>query len=142
MVKKETVIEIIKKVFFNYIESEPESLPDIASVNKLLCKAINELPEDDGWIPVEERLPEIDGEYYPLVIVTLSTDETTAAFYRGDDEVWYIYREDWGECVEQVADEVVIAWKPFPMPYIQSPKSKCIPDSWIERTMGEFERVE
>ena len=141
MVKKETVIETIKKVFLNYIESEPESLPDIASVNKLLCKAINELPEDDGWVPVEERLPEYDGEYYPLVLVTLYTGATTVAFYRDDDKVWYVYESGAAEMVEQF-DDVVIAWKPFAMPYIQPPKSKCIPDSWTKRTMSEFERVE
>ena len=141
MVKKETAIETIKKVLFDYVESEPESLLDIASVNKLLCKAINELPEDDGWIPVEERLPEYNGEYYPLVLVTLYTGVTTVAFYRDDDKVWYVYESGAAEMVEQF-DEVVIAWKPFPMPYTQPPKSKCIPDSWIERTMSEFERVE
>ena len=90
---------------------------------------------------MEERLPEFDGEYYPLVLVTLYTGATTVAFYRDDDKVWYVYESGAAEMVEQF-DDVVIAWKPFPMPYIQPPKSKCIPGSWVERTTSEFERVE
>lgn len=140
MIKKETVTKVIKKYFAEQLDKGKSR--DVVDYSVELCRLINALPDDDGWIPVEERLPEARDGYYPLVIVTLSTDETTAAFYRCDDEVWYIHLDDWGECVEQTEDEVVIAWKPFPMPYIQPPKSKCIPDSWIERTMSQFERVE
>ena len=141
MVKKETVIETIKKVFFNYIESEPESLPDIASVNKLLCKAINELPDSDGdgWIPVEERLPEINGNNASKIVQVTVQDvygRYSTAFSR------LVRTQESGTfwLIEQL-DKKVIAWQSLAETY-HPPKRGIIPQSWIERTMSQFERVE
>lgn len=42
---------------------------------------------NDGWIPVEERLPEeTTGKYYPEMIVTTSYGAVTWGFYRVMDK--------------------------------------------------------
>lgn len=140
MVKKETVIATIKKVLFDYTESNPESLLDVASMNKLLCKAINELPDDDGWIPVEERLPEI-GEGYasPKVRVTVQgrkgeLEVMVSRRLKGCDE------EHW--MIESGAVWKVLAWQPLTTAYSPPKQYSKLPKTWIDRTMSEFERVE
>ena len=70
---------------------------------------------NDGWIPVEERLPEDD--HYILLSFTnfnlpmvgrYETDQEGGAFYLGDCD-----EED--TCISQ--DLFVNAWRPLPEPY-------------------------
>lgn len=73
--------------------------------------------ENDGWIPVEERLPEeTTGRYYPEMNVTTSYRVVTWGFYRVRDKQWYIYSKIHNEFVE-AKDKEVIAWQPLPKPY-------------------------
>ena len=78
---------------------------------KIICKHIN-----DGWIPVEERLPEVDEDTEetiedddcPEYLVTIrGASESTVLKYSPDgawfDENGYVYD--------------VIAWRPLPEPY-------------------------
>ena len=49
---------------------------------------------NDGWIPVEERLPDAgNGKYYPLLNVATSYGVVKCGFYRVRDKQWYIYKE-------------------------------------------------
>ena len=71
--------------------------------------------KNDGWIPVEERLPE-DGHYILLSFTNFNlpmvgryeTDQEGGAFYLGD-----CCEED--TCISQ--DLLVNAWRPLPKPY-------------------------
>ena len=73
---------------------------------------------NDGWIPVEERLPEGKGNDGELIVtdkdgrvwsgiyygITEETDEEPC-FHKWDEEMWYCYKPD------------VIAWRPMPEVY-------------------------
>lgn len=46
---------------------------------------------NDGWIPVEERLPDAgNGKYYPLLNVATSYEAVKCGFYRVREKQWYI----------------------------------------------------
>lgn len=75
------------------------------------------VPNNDGWIPVEERLPEeTTGKYYPEMIVTTSYGAVTWGFYRVMDKQWYIYSNIHNEFVK-AGDKEIVAWQPLPKPY-------------------------
>lgn len=72
---------------------------------------------NDGWIPVEERLPDAgNGKYYPLLNVATSYGAVKCGFYRVRDKQWYIYKEIYNEFVE-ARDKEIVAWQYFPEPY-------------------------
>ena len=80
-------------------------------------KVIDEVAEEhnNGWIPVEERLPEKDRyvlvsiSNYPMVdIGRYDEDEEGGAFYHGDDDKSYA---SYGLFVN--------AWQPLPEPYVE-----------------------
>lgn len=74
--------------------------------------------DNDGWISVEERLPEENGDDGELIVtdkdgriwsgiyygITEETDEYPC-FHKWDEEMWYCHKPD------------VIAWRPLPDPY-------------------------
>ena len=80
---------------------------------------------NDGWIPVEERLPEGKGNDGELIVtdkdgrvwsgiyygITEETDEEPC-FHKWDEEMWYCYKPD------------VIAWRPLPEPYRQETETE------------------
>ena len=73
--------------------------------------------DNDGWIPVEERLPDAgNGKYYPLLNVAISYGAVKCGFYRVRDKQWYIYKEIYNEFVE-ARDKEIVAWQYFPEPY-------------------------
>lgn len=73
--------------------------------------------ENDGWIPVEDGLPEeTTGKYYPEMIVTTSYGAVTWGFYRVMDKQWYIYSNIHNEFVK-AGDKEIVAWRPLPEPY-------------------------
>ena len=72
---------------------------------------------NDGWIPVEERLPDAgNGKYYPLLNVATSYGVVKCGFYRVRDKQWYIYKEIYNEFVE-ARDKEIVAWQYFPESY-------------------------
>lgn len=84
----------------------------------LTPEKITELKEhmNDGWIPVEDRLPEdTESGFYNAVSVTMSNGRVTHGCYRNADREWWVARED-GEFKYTRSDEV-IAWRPLPEPY-------------------------
>ena len=75
------------------------------------------VPSNDGWIPVEERLPDAgNGKYYPLLNVATSYGVVKCGFYRVRDKQWYIYKEIYNEFVE-ARDKEIVAWQYFPESY-------------------------
>lgn len=73
---------------------------------------------DDGWIPVEDGLPEENEEdYYDSVIVTLSDGTVRPGVYRNIEDEWYVENEE-GVKTYRFSNEV-IAWQHLPKPYKQ-----------------------
>ena len=69
---------------------------------------------DDGWISVEERLPEDnESDFYDAVTVTLLNGDVTHGCYRNHDKEWWIASKDG----RYVWSDQVIAWRPLPEPY-------------------------
>ncbi len=70
--------------------------------------------ENDGWILVEEKLPEEENErYYPMLNVATSYGAVKWGFYRVRDKQWYIYSEIHDEFIE-ARDKEIVAWQPLP----------------------------
>ena len=73
--------------------------------------------ENDGWILVEEKLPEEENErYYPMLNVSTSYGAVKWGFYRVRDKQWYIYSEIHDEFIE-ARDKEIVAWQPLPDRY-------------------------
>ena len=73
--------------------------------------------ENDGWILVEEKLPEEENErYYPMLNVATSYGAVKWGFYRVRDKQWYIYSEIHDEFIE-ARDKEIVAWQPLPDRY-------------------------
>ena len=89
---------------------------------------------NDGWIPVGERLPEVPeglaDEYCPEFNVTIKGAERTTTLKYSWDGTWF---DDNGNVYN------VIAWQPLPAPY--KPK-KNIPVAGMDHIMSGFTKVE
>lgn len=93
--------------------------------------------DNDGWIPVDERLPEEgtqvivtteDGMVYGDIVYGYA-DETDSdpCFHRWDDEYWKCFKP------------IVIAWHPHPKPY--SPDHKAEKPDWRQNMLRKFDRL-
>lgn len=84
---------------------------------KNIIRSYMDEAENDGWIPVKERLPEEENErYYPMLNVSTSYGAVKWGFYRVRDKQWYIYSEIHDEFIE-ARDKEIVAWQPLPNPY-------------------------
>ena len=118
--------KILEEIDIKIAGSMGKKREGLLEARDIICKHMN-----DGWIPIEERLPEV-GEY------VLGTNEY--------DEVM-IYRYGWNsrhsrkmffhECG---AAAIITAWMPIPEPY--RPKSKTPEEmqEWKIRMMQNFMR--
>lgn len=70
---------------------------------KNACKDIIRKHVNDGWIPVEERLPENEDE----VLVSVDTGHVFTGYY--SDGEWYVL----------VEPDYPVAWMPLPVPYMK-----------------------
>lgn len=90
---------------------------------------------NDGWIPVEERLPkapEMEDEY-PEFNVMIEGAKIPTTLQYSYDGVWI---DDYGNAYN------VIAWQPLPEPYI--PKTQNKPEDhypeWRAKFLNKFDR--
>ncbi len=85
------------------------------------CGKIKVASDNDGWIPVDERLPE-EGEkiLYDIQLVTLEDGEVCLGVYRNQENEWWTRRQQGEEWYTNKHD--VVAWQPLPEPYIKNPK--------------------
>ena len=89
---------------------------------------------NDGWIPVEERMPEepkanpqFEGKKIELYLVTVNgTKYPFRAFWNGK-----FFADGWSKCE-------VIAWRPLPEPYRQENKTEA--SDWREDMLRKFDR--
>lgn len=112
--------EIDKKA--DYYETNEQGrehirMVDMVGVEDIIRSHMDDVPDNnDGWIPVSEKLPEEgDGKYYPLLNVSTSYGVVKCGFYRVRNRKWYIYEEFYNEFMEAKEKEVV-AWQTFPEP--------------------------
>lgn len=104
-VKKKETNELVTRIF-----EDEEGIKEITSDDYEI-----EL-KGDGWIPVEERMPEdTDGDFYQSVITTLLNGRVAPGVYRNFDDEWWVEDES-GEKKYMLSYEV-IAWMPLPEPY-------------------------
>ena len=74
------------------------------------------VPSNEGWIPVEERLPENSANsIYDMQLVTLKDGEVCLGVYRNKDGEWWTRKQE-GE-THYTNKHEVIAWQPLPEPY-------------------------
>lgn len=96
---------------------------------------------NDGWIPVEERLPEdIDKEYYSMNIVTLENGSVCLGVYRNYEGEWWTRMTE--EEVNYTNTRKVIAWMPLPEPYkmeTQDKPEEHFPE-WRTKFLGKFDK--
>lgn len=62
---------------------------------------------NNGWIPVEDRLPEVEAD----VLLSLRSLDIYTGFRANTEGCFYVEGEGY------VEDENVLAWKPLPEPY-------------------------
>ena len=101
--------KILEEIDAHAIEFEIFGTSDdyisIGWVKDIIRKHVN-----DGWIPVEERLPE-------------GKTKVICQFDNGDIELlWQDWESDWGSLTywidfDFLAEKKVIAWRPLPEPY-------------------------
>lgn len=85
-------------------------------ITNIIRSHMNDI-ENDGWIQVEEKLPEEENErYYPMLNVSTSYGAVKWGFYRVRDKQWYIYSEIHDEFIE-ARDKEIVAWQPLPEGY-------------------------
>ena len=123
MIDEKQLIELLEE---EILRIDTESTPGCgnlygrdASVMKntlnFVIDLINEQPKVNGWIPVEERLPDKEGDCYGINIVTLESGEVCIGVYRNDDKLWYTRLFE-GETLYNNKRNV-IAWGPLPEPF-------------------------
>lgn len=111
----EKILEEIKQPT-NYTIMCGKHFTTVDRVEEIIRSYMNEV-QNDGWIPVEERLPEEENErYYPMLNVATSYGAVKWGLYRVRDKKWYIYSEIRDDFIEAY-DKEIVAWQPLPNPY-------------------------
>ena len=77
---------------------------------------IEDFPKVDGWIPVEERLPDF-GEIVLVTYIELISNKEFSGMaflnYNGD---WYWNSDRY---IAEIVRVKITAWMPFPEPYVK-----------------------
>lgn len=96
MQELEKILEEIKEISVDFMDSKICYLDHIEIIiKKHMCDKDSNIPTNDGWIPVEERLPEDnESDFYDAVTVTLLNGDVTHGRYRNHDKEWWIASKD------------------------------------------------
>lgn len=117
----DALTEKIKKVRHGYCTEDKENIRLLNYVLQWLCAMVNREPtisDQDRWIPVTEKYPEVDAEGYSAYIL-LSFDNCSALCigqYREDEKGGAFYDRDEDDPLIKVG-LVVNAWMPMPEAY-------------------------
>ena len=85
---------------------------------------------NDGWIPVEERLPEVDGFYIATMDGGIvGQEETFVGLAELENGLWVD---------DDIDYKCIIAWRPLPDPY--RPVDKTEAPDWREGMLKKFDR--
>ena len=87
------------------MENEPSVPSELAQHLAFICGQESVKRQYGVWIPVSERLPEINTD---VIVTDIETTGTYSARYLGDG-IW--------ECDNGTRDDRIIAWMSFPEPY-------------------------
>ncbi len=149
MQELEKAIEILDKLSFfggqragrELWNDKPREVQDedIASFNRDIEYLRNFIREhmNDGWIPVEERLPEVPEmeNVYPEFNVMIEGAKTPTTLNYSNEGIWF---DDYRNVYN------VIAWQPLPEPYI--PRNQNKPEDhypeWRAKFLNKFDRRE
>lgn len=119
MKELENILEEIKgaALFMRTMSGYGAMCVSTGAAERIIRKHMN-----DGWIPVEEGVPEeSEGDYYDSVIVTLSDGTVRPGVYRNREDEWLVENEE-GVKTYRFSNEV-IAWRPLPESY--NPEKGC-----------------
>lgn len=119
MKELENILEEIKgaALFMRTMSGYGAMCVSTGAAERIIRKHMN-----DGWIPVEEGVPEESEEdYYDSVIVTLSDGTVRPGVYRNREDEWWVENEE-GVKTYRFSNEV-IAWRPLPESY--NPEKGC-----------------
>ena len=119
MKELEKILEEIKgaALFMRTMSGYGAMCVSTGAAERIIRKHMN-----DGWIPVDEGVPEESEEdYYDSVIVTLSDGTVRPGVYRNREDEWWVENEE-GVKTYRFSNEV-IAWRPLPESY--NPEKGC-----------------
>lgn len=124
MIDEKKLIEEIKKMFVSLTTADGSAEVDVCihSYDEALYDVLNiiqELPIEDEWIPVEERMP----DYMQKVLVTyVGWDDGK---YYCDGVAFYNFSSRWMWALDSsYVDVKIISWMPLPEPYQGEEKTK------------------
>lgn len=81
------------------------------------------VPSNDGWIPVEERLPEYNHKgTYDMQLVTLKDGEVCMGVYNNREKEWWTRKQEGERWYTNKRN--VIAWQPLPKSYKPEEKAR------------------
>lgn len=119
MIDEKKLIEEIKKMFVSLTTADGSAEVDVCihSYDEALYDVLNiiqELPIEDEWIPVEERMP----DYMQDVLVTyIGRDD---GLHYCDDAAYFDSSNRWvwsSPSNFKYVEPEIIAWMPLPEPY-------------------------
>lgn len=145
----EKILEEIEERGNIQFSSYSKPLITVEDVLKIIRSNMDD-EDNDGWIPVEDGLPEDDDMRFYMCIVE-NHEEDLPMFCQYDSEYGFGFWHDMYDSVslgfidtefrtnDELGYEKVIAWQPLPEPY--KPK-KDIAASGKEHIMSRFMKVE
>lgn len=105
----EKILEEIKDLKEKQNSSNQDYATGYLSALSKIEGTISGVKENDGWIPVEERLPESDGFYLATLDGEICGQEEAFAGLAEFEHGKWIDDEEGYKCV--------LAWQPLPNPY-------------------------
>lgn len=114
-IEKEAVKMYTKKLPHQYYKAV-----GTRKIEEIIHSHMDEV-ENDGWIPVEERLPEDNHKgIYDMQLVTLEDGEVCMGVYNNREKEWWTRKQEGERWYTNKHN--VIAWQPLPEPYKEEKK--------------------